>query len=230
MSRCINADNSNCCFWADYDQDTGDHVEVEEPDYLLQKNPRGVAPMRRVMQKCGQGRNEWRIGQYATHNCPLFEDFKARKERSEKLKKSISESKRQTFQCRTERIGIPDKSDMFYFLTQMIEDSKVAYDWLMDIYATFGDIDPAMVLGFFARLNDMNIRGRQIDVIVNEWFVGYPHLGKGKTFTELFNHLVDEMNHQPNRFVALINEGFDKSDVEQAVPEGASIFAHKPLG
>lgn len=229
MQRCLNPDGTNNCFWADFNDETGRHDVIEEPDYLMQKNPKGVPPMRRVMQKCANGCVAWRTGQAMMNACEGYTEFKEQQSRTARFKTKLLTAKRETFKCRTERAGIPDKTNMFDYLTLMIEDSKVAYDWLMDIYATYGDVDAASVLSFFSRLNDMNVRGRQIDVIVAEWFPGYPSAMK-KSFSDNFDKFVGDLKDDARGVAEHVNEKFDKSATEEAVPEGASIFAHKKLG
>lgn len=228
MHRCINPDGTSACFWADYDPDTGERKIVEEPDFLGMKNPKGTPPMRRTMQRCGQGRNEWRAFAVMGHNCPRFEDFNDRNDRAEKLKKTILENKKKSFTGKTERFEIPDKSDMFYYLTVMVEDSKLAYDWLMDVYMAFGDADMDGVLSFFAKLNDMNIRGRQIDVIVDQWF-NKSSVQRNRSFNENFEKFLADLKDDARGVVEHINQYFDKSDTEEAVIEGAALFGHKPL-
>lgn len=225
MVHCLKPNGDNDCFWADYDPKLRKHTPVEKPDYLMQKDPRKAPPMVREMQGCGLGRNEWRGSGPMGHNCPKHVLFEVQKDKMAAENAAAEEAERAAFSCRTSRKKLPENITMFDYLSLAQETSKVAYDWMMDVYIAFGDVDPQAVLNLFASLNDMNIRGRQIDVIVQHWYPGYPDK-MTETFSKNTEAMIKGIKADPASFVAFINEHYSGSENEEAVVGGASKYGH----
>jgi hypothetical protein len=205
------------CWWADFNTDTNSHHIVEEPDIFNMKSEKDTTTIR-VIKSCAVGQLAWKINSFQNW-CPKHALFTVMENRQRRLRGGIQAAGKEAWEGRTSRTKIVNNSSMFMFLQEMVEDSNQAYDFLVDVYAAFGGSSPADVLDFFGRLNDMNIRGRQIDVIIERW------LPDGADSWSL-SRIMQLIKENPKEIVDYVNEHFDKADVEEAVIEGASVYGH----
>ena len=205
----------NNCFYANRDPETGEHKPVLEGDVFSMAAPGEAVESIEVVKSCGKGQAYWRMDGPFGHNCPVFLEKNDGEKNLTKAQARAEMAFARDFSCRTKRFAMPDKINFFDAVVVMTEDSKVAYEFFIDLYAYAGED----ILDIMSKLNDMNIRGRQIDAIRDHVEIRALHNDPYPIFLETFKK-------NPQYFVDYVNKYAENKDVEEAVLRGASKHAH----
>ena len=207
------------CWWADFNTESATHHIVEEPDYLGMKDPRAAPQMIRVIQLCGAGSPYLQVG---GRDCPKFHDFKDMEKRMETLKSQAIETEKKSFKGHTERLRMPESPTLFDLLQVMTEGNDAIYDFVVSAYEVMGGSNPEQFLQMFVDLDDMNIRGKQLEILVAKYD---PNSQPGSIYEWLRNKLKTD---RPGIFT-IVNLEYENSETEEAVLKDAHRLGHRSL-
>ena len=200
---------ANChnCWWADFNPDSPTlHTIHEEPDYLQMKGPFSEAPMIRIVQSCGKGQSFFKTYGMRDHDCPKFE---TPDEYQAALDSDIA-AKRAEWKHPTNRKKMDAGANGFAAIAALQEGDDDAYKFLVDLMFIDLQVFTEIVIG----LDDMNMRGAQIMRAVD---YADNHMAK----------LLEAVRNRDPAMVAYVNENYPKSNEEEAVERGASLYGHK---